>query len=302
MLDGRVAIVTGGGRGIGRQHCLELARHGAAVVVNDPGVGVHGEATGERPADAVVAEIEAAGGRAVTDYGSVADWNAGAALVARAVDDLGRLDVLVNNAGILRDRMITSMVEDDWDAVIAVHLKGTFALTKHASDHWRSVAKGGGTNCARVVNTTSGAGLWGNVGQAAYGAAKAAIVNLTIATALEMGRYDVTANAISPIAATRMTATIGGETAAGSAWDRLDPGNSSPVVAYLASPASGWLTGQLLRVDGNRVQRMRAWTVEADDYVARDGGRLEAEELLVGMRHLYGTLPTGLDTSKSLGT
>src|SRR5215211_7812462 len=153
MLDGRVAIVTGGGRGIGRSHCLELARHGAAVVVTDPGVGVHGEAASaddaDRPADSVVAEIEACSGTAVADHSSVTDWAACAALVQRAVDTFGRLDVVVNNAGIVRDRMITSMAEDDWDAVLAVHLKGTFAMTKHACDHWRRVGKAGGTNNAR---------------------------------------------------------------------------------------------------------------------------------------------------------
>jgi NAD(P)-dependent dehydrogenase (short-subunit alcohol dehydrogenase family) len=309
LLDGRVAIVTGGGRGIGRSHCLELAGHGAIVVVNDPGVGVHGEAAaadfGERPAEVVAAEIESGGGRAIADFGSVTEWDACAKLVQRAVDELGRLDVVVNNAGIVRDRMITSMIEDDWDAVIGVHLKGTFSMTKHACDHWRSVAKAGGTNCARIINTTSGTGLRGNVGQSAYGAAKAAIANLTIITALEMGRYAVTANAISPVATTRMTATVGAAAArAGDrdAWDPMDPGNSSPVVAYLASTASSWLTGQVLRVQGNVVRRYHTWDALPGEYVAAGGGRLDASELGDGLRRLYGAMPVGLDATQSLGT
>jgi NAD(P)-dependent dehydrogenase (short-subunit alcohol dehydrogenase family) len=308
MLAGRVAIVTGGGRGIGRNHCLELARQGASVVVNDPGVGVHGEGgePGDRPADDVVAEIAAAGGTAVADYSSVTSWDDCAAMVQRAVTEFGRLDVVVNNAGIVRDRMITSMAEDDFDLVLAVHVKGTFSMTKHACDHWRAVAKGGGENCGRVINTTSGAGLFGNVGQSAYGAAKAAIANLTLVTALEMGRYDVTANAISPVAATRMTATAGSvpEREAGSvpeAWHAMDPGNSSPVVAYLASAASGWLTGQVLRVEGNVVRRAHTWDLEPGEYAARSGARLDAAELVDGIRKLYGAMPTGLDVAKSLG-
>jgi len=303
MLQGRVAIVTGGGRGIGREHCLELARHGAAVVVNDPGVGVHGEGSesGERPADDVVAEITAAGGEALADYSSVTSWDDCAALVQRAVAELGRLDVVVNNAGILRDRMITSMSEDDFDAVLAVHVKGTFSMTKHACNHWRAVAKAGGENCARVINTTSGAGMYGNIGQAAYGAAKAAIANLTLVTALEMGRYDVTANAISPVAATRMTATAGADATDHGEWHPMDPGNSSPVVAYLASEQSSWLTGQVLRVEGNVVRRAHTWDLEPGEYVATSGTRLDAAELVDGIRRLYGAMPRGLDAAKSLG-
>ena len=311
MLTGRVAIVTGGGRGIGRNHCLELARHGASVVVNDPGVGVHGEGgePGERPADDVVAEIAAAGGTAIADYSSVTNWDECAAMVQRAATEFGRLDVLVNNAGIVRDRMITSMSEDDFDLVLAVHLKGTFSMTKHACDHWRAVAKAGGENRGRVINTTSGTGLFGNVGQSAYGAAKAAIANLTLVTALEMGRYDVTANAISPVAATRMTATAGSvperQTGADGLdtgeWTPMDPGNSSPVVAYLASDAAAWLTGQVLRVEGNVVRRAHTWDLEPGEYVARSGARLDAAELVDGIRKLYGTMPQGLDVAKSLG-
>jgi NAD(P)-dependent dehydrogenase (short-subunit alcohol dehydrogenase family) len=303
LLQDRAAIVTGGGRGIGRQHCLELARHGASVLVNDPGVGLRGETDPESapgsPADDVVTEILAAGGTATADHSSVTSWDACAALVARAVDEFGHLDVLVNNAGILRDRMITSMSEDDFDLVLAVHLKGTFSMTKHACDHWRAVGKAGGTNSARIVNTTSGAGMYGNVGQSAYSAAKAAIANLTMVTALEMSRYDVTANAISPVAATRMTPNAAQPDDA--EWDPMDPGNSSPLVAYLASDHSGWLTGQVLRVEGNAVRRARTWTLEPDEYLAGSGTRLDAGELVEGMRRLYGTVPAGLQPPKGLG-
>ena len=301
MLEGRVAIVTGGGRGIGRAHCLELARHGARVLVNDPGVGVHGEDAEERPADAVVSEIVAAGGTAIADHSSVTDWESCRAMIQRAVDDLGGLDIVVNNAGIVRDRMITSMDEDDFDAVLAVHLKGTFSMTKHACDHWRAVAKAGATNHGRIVNTTSGSGMYGNVGQSAYGAAKAAIANLTIVTALEMRRYDVTANAISPIAATRMTATAGAATDDGGEWHRMDPGNAAPVVAYLASDAGAWLTGQVLRIEGNVVRRARTWDLEPGELRSASGERFEADELVDGMRRLYGAMPAGLDAAATLG-
>jgi NAD(P)-dependent dehydrogenase (short-subunit alcohol dehydrogenase family) len=296
MLDGRVAVVTGGGRGIGRNHALELAKHGAAVVVNDPGADVHGGTTEERPADEVVAEIEAAGGRAVANYGSVTDYDAAGEMVAQAVEAFGGLDVVVNNAGILRDRMITSLPHEDFDAVIAVHLKGTFNMTKQASDHWRTVGKAGGTNDARIINTTSGAGLKGNVGQAAYAAAKAGIVGLTLVTALEMRRYDVTANAISPMAFTRMVAGSQERPAppAEGEFDPVDPANPSGVVAYLASRHSSWLTGQVLRIEGRVLQRMQGWTIEAQ-YGSRDGQRLKPEELVDALPKLYGIMPMGLD-------
>jgi len=208
--------------------------------------------------------------------------------------------VVVNNAGILRDRMITSMTEDDFDAVIAVHLKGTFNLTKHASDHWRAVAKDGGINDARIVNTTSGAGLRGNVGQSAYAAAKAGIIGLTLVTALEMRRYGVTANAISPVAFTRMVGSAGVERPATAGFDVLDPANPSGVVCYLASARSAWLTGQVLRIEGRHLHRMAGFTTAAV-YPSRDGERLHAEELVDGVAKLYGVMPTGLDVNQ-IGT
>ena len=297
MLDGRVVIVTGGGRGIGRAHCLELAAQGATVVVNDLGVSARGESAGDaaqEPAGAVVAEIEAGGGVAVRDTSSVADWSAVGALVARTVERFGRLDAVVNNAGILRDATITSLTEQDWDAVLAVHLKGTFALTKHACDYWRAQYQAGRPVAGRVVNTTSGAGLVGNFGQAAYGAAKAGIANLTRTTAMEGARYGVTANCISPVAATRMTAGTGLAQPGGSdGFDPFDPANSSPVVAWLCSEEAGWLTGRVLRIDGNTVHPVETWTVRPG-YSAASGGRLSATEIDAGLRIAMGVAPAGL--------
>jgi NAD(P)-dependent dehydrogenase (short-subunit alcohol dehydrogenase family) len=319
LLDGKVAIVTGGGRGLGRAHALRMAAHGAAVVVNDPGSGLHGEPTNceptngeptngeptngeptngeqvaDRPADSVAAEITAAGGRAIADYGSVTDWSATEKLVSRAVAEFGHLDIVVNNAGIIRDRMLFSMTEQDFDVVIAVHLKGTFAMTRHACAYWRECAKLGTGRGGRIINTTSGTGLFGTAGQANYGAAKAGIISLTTITALEMGRYGVTANAISPIALTRMTqdiASVAG-TPPPDGFDPRDPANASGLVVYLASDASAWLTGQVFRVDGRRVQRLRGWSV-AGEYLGQAGGAVEPGELAGALPGLYGTAPTG---------
>src|SRR5208282_1837644 len=304
LLDGKVAIVTGGGRGLGRAHCLALAAHGAAVVVNDPGAGLHGESTDQTPAEAVAAEITAAGGRAIPDHSSVTDWAATGKLIAQAAAEFGRLDVVVNNAGILRDRMLFSMTEDDFDAVIAVHLKGTFAMTRHACAYWREEAKrgtvkrDGEVGGGRIINTTSGTGLFGTVGQANYGAAKAGIVSLTTITALEMARYGVTANAISPIALTRMTDGVAGVAVRNpvpegpEGFDPQDPANASGLVVYLASAASAWLTGQVFRVHGDRVQRLRGWR-SAGEYRSKSGGAAEPGELIAGLPEVYGTAPAG---------
>lgn len=295
LLDGRVVIVTGGGRGLGRSHCLELARQGALVVVNDLGVSLHGESEegAASPGEEVVSEIEAAGGTAMVDGTSVTDWDGMAALVERTVQMFGDLHAVVNNAGFIRDRMLVSMTEQDFDAVVAVHLKGTAALTRHACAYWRDQSKLGRKVTGRVVMTTSGAGLFGNIGQANYGSAKGAIATLAGIVALEMQRYGVTANAVSPIAATRMLATIGRSGSGGEAWDPLDPANASPVVAWLCSEESGWLSGSVLRVDGNTVRRVRGWTVEGG-YKSTSGEALSADELGLGIRKLFGAAPLGL--------
>jgi NAD(P)-dependent dehydrogenase (short-subunit alcohol dehydrogenase family) len=291
-LDGRVVLVTGGGRGIGRAHCLELARRGAAVVVNDPGVSRDGTGGASGPAADVVAEIEQAGGKAVAHTGSVASWDDVADMVHTAVSAFGTLTGVVNNAGIVRDAMITGATEADWDAVIAVHLKGTYAVTKHACDYWRAQAKAGNPIDARIVNTVSGAGLWGNVGQSAYGAAKAAIANLTVVTAMEMRRYHVAVNAISPLAMTRISADFfGGDAAEDPA---LDPGRSSAVVAWLQSPESSWLTGQILRISGHRLSRIIGFTESTEHYHAKDGASLQFSEIGQAVSWLWGTLPRGL--------
>src|SRR3954452_5999247 len=293
LLDGRVAIVTGGGRGLGRAHCLRLAADGATVVVNDIGAGLHGEPEDAAPADEVVAEIRAAGGVAVPDGTSVSDWAGTEQLVKRTVEELGRLDVVVNNAGIVRDHMLFSMTEHDFDAVLAVHLKGSFVLTRHACAHWRAAAKRGEPVTGRIVNTTSGTGLFGNVGQANYGAAKAGIVALTTITAMEMARFGVTANVVSPLALTRMTQGV--ESVARGVeggFDPRDPATMSGLVSYLASDAAGWLTGQVFRVDGGTVQRLRGWAIDGE-YSAPEARALTPDDLRVGMPLLYGTRPSG---------
>src|SRR5215468_6509880 len=233
-LSGKVAIVTGAGRGIGRSHALALARAGARVVVNDLGAGIAGEGSDAGPAEQVVEEIRAAGGEASTNGENVADFAGAERLVQQAVDEFGRLDILVNNAGILRDRMLVNMEEHEWDAVIEVHLKGHFAPTRHAAAHWRERSKAGDDVRGRVINTSSPSGVFGNVGQANYGAAKAGIVGFTLIAAQELGRYGVTVNALAPNARTRMTeAAFGDMTAPDEGFDPMDPDNMSPVVVAL---------------------------------------------------------------------
>lgn len=290
-LSGRVVLVTGGGRGIGRAHCLALAEQGASVVVNDPGVGRDGSGgDGSGPAADVVAEIEATGGKAVAHTGSVSAWDDVADMVSSAVDTFGSLTGVVNNAGILRDSMVATSTEADWDAVIAVHLKGTFAVSKHACEYWRAQSKAGNQIDARIVNTVSGAGLWGNVGQSAYGAAKAAIANLTVVTAMEARRYGVAVNAISPLAMSRMTAEVFGARADDPA---LDPARSSNVVAWLQSADSAWLTGQILRIDGGKLSRIQGFIEAPGVYYAKDGAGLTFSEIGQAVSWLYNTSPRG---------
>jgi NAD(P)-dependent dehydrogenase (short-subunit alcohol dehydrogenase family) len=290
-LDGRVILVTGGGRGLGRAHCLELATHGAAVVVNDPGVGLDGTGGEGGPADDVVAEIERAGGKAVAHTGSVSSWDDVADMIQTAVSTFGTLTGVVNNAGIVRDGMITNTEEADWDAVIAVHLKGTFAVTKHACDYWRAEAKVGNPIDARIVNTVSGAGLWGNIGQSAYSAAKAAIASLTTVTAMEMRRYGVAVNAISPLAVTRMSAQVFADRATDPA---MDPARSSAVVAWLQSADASWLTGQILRIDGHQLVRIEGYQEAPRCYHAKNGQSLDFSEIGQAVSWLWDTLPRGL--------
>ncbi|THA31653.1 SDR family NAD(P)-dependent oxidoreductase [Streptomyces sp. A1277] len=262
LCTGRVAVVTGAGRGLGRAHALALAAEGAKVVVNDLGVGIDGSGTATGPAQEVVALIRAAGGEAVAHNGDIATAEGAASLVATALDTFGRLDTLVNNAGFLRDRMLVNLDEDDWDAVMRVHLKGHFLPLKHAAAHWRAEAKAGRTPCARVINTSSGAGLLGSVGQGNYAAAKAGIVGLTLVAAAETGRYGVQVNAIAPAARTRMTEDTFADTMAAPAegeFDAMAPENVSPLVVWLGSPACEGVSGRVFEAEGGRITVMEGW-------------------------------------------
>src|SRR5579859_2260698 len=251
-LDGRVAIVTGAGRGIGRSVAILLARQGAAVVVNDLGSAVDGSGSDAGPAGAVAEEIGAAGGKATANGADVSDHAAAEALIASAIERFGRLDVLVNVAGILRDRMVFNMTEQEWDDVIRVHLRGTFNTTKFAAAHWRSLRDAGAQN--RIINFTSVSGLHGAPGQPNYAAAKMGIVGLTYSCANALRSYGVTANAISPGAATRMTDSVPAERRrARASADEWSPDNVAPVVAYLASEQSGWITGRIVHSSGYEV-------------------------------------------------
>ncbi|MEU7186816.1 SDR family oxidoreductase [Streptomyces sp. NPDC045369] len=261
---GRVVAVTGAGRGLGRAHALAFAAEGARVVVNDLGVRPDGTPAedGGGPADAVAAEIRAAGGEAVAHGGDVATPAGAASLVATALDTYGRLDTLVNNAGFVRDRMLVNLTEDEWDTVLRVHLKGHFLPLRHAAAHWRAQAKAGAPPRARVVNTSSGAGLLGSVGQANYSAAKAGVLGLTLVAAAELGRYGVQVNAVAPAARTRMTERTFAETMAAPAdgtFDAMAPENVSPLVVWLGSTASEGVTGRVFAAEGGRITVMEGW-------------------------------------------
>ena len=265
-LEGRVAIITGAGRGIGREHALLFAAEGARVVVNDLGGNLDGSTSEASPAEEVVAEIRAMGGEAVANHDNVAEWEGGARLVASALEAFGDLHVLVNNAGILRDRVLVNLSESDWDSVINVHLKGHFVPTRHAASYWREQAKAGREVKASVINTSSTSGLLGNVGQSNYGAAKAGIAAFTVIIAEELGRYGVRVNAIAPAARTRMTESTPGlsdyvvkpEDAA--VFDVWDPANISPLVATLAMEDCA-ATGQVYFVQGGTVRLFQNWTM-----------------------------------------
>jgi NAD(P)-dependent dehydrogenase (short-subunit alcohol dehydrogenase family) len=265
LVDGRVVIVTGAGGGIGRAHALAFAAEGARVVVNDIGVGLDGSpATGGSAAQGVVDEITAAGGEAVANGSNIADWDQAASLIQTAIETFGGLDVLVNNAGIVRDRMMANTSEEEFDAVIAVHLKGHFATMRHAASYWRGLSKEGKAPKdidARIINTSSGAGLQGSVGQGNYSAAKAGIAAMTLVGAAEMGRYGVTVNAIAPSARTRMTETVFAEMMAtqDDDFDAMAPENISPLVVWLGSAESRDVTGKVFEVEGGKIRIAEGW-------------------------------------------
>jgi len=307
ICEGRVAIVTGAGRGIGREHALMLASEGAAVVVNDLGARPDGSGADPGPADEVVAEIEAMGGHAIVNGSDVTDFVQAEVMVSQAVEVFGRLDILVNNAGILRDRMVFSMSEQDWDDVVGVHLKGHFCPTRHAAAYWRAESKAGRQVDARIINTASPSGLYGNLGQANYGAAKAGIAALTVITSLEGSRYGVRANAVAPGGATRIVnesmpqIPVVEANEAGEEFQRLNPGNSAPMVVWLASDESLMVSGQVFRAVGNSITRYHGWSLGAnvDNVVKGEPTRFDPARLTdVLAKNLFGTRPGGLQMNR----
>lgn len=265
LLDGKVAVITGAGRGIGREEALLLAKHGAKVVVNDLGGHFDGTGQSRSPAEDVVKEIRAAGGEAVANYESVTDFKAAKRIVECAVDNFGKLSIVVNNAGILRDRMIFNMSEEDWDAVVGVHLKGSFNVARHATAYWREQHKAGNVLNGRLINTSSDSGILGNAGQGNYGAAKAAVAAMAIIVDREMTRYGVTVNAIAPVARTRLTVDATPQTAAGMGtakageWDAFTPAHVAPLVAWLGSDDAKDVHGEIFRVGMGTVWLMQGW-------------------------------------------
>jgi NAD(P)-dependent dehydrogenase (short-subunit alcohol dehydrogenase family) len=293
-LSGKVAIVTGAGRGIGREHALALAGAGAKVLVNDLGGSLGGEGADAAPAEQVVEEIRALGGEAAADNENVADFAGAERMVWHAIAELGGLDILVNNAGILRDRMLVNMDEAEWDAVINVHLKGHFAPTRHAAAYWRERSKSGETVRGRVINTSSPSGVFGNVGQANYGAAKAGIAAFTQIAAQELGRYGVTVNCLAPNARTRMTEQAFGEIPPPEeGFDPMDPANMAPVVVALCAEEAQGITGQCFFVYGGAVNVLQGWS--PGELFVRDA-RWDADELLAELRERFpsGVSPAGM--------
>jgi NAD(P)-dependent dehydrogenase (short-subunit alcohol dehydrogenase family) len=287
-LDGRVAIITGAGRGIGREHALLFAAEGAKVVVNDLGGGIHGETEATSAAEQVVEEITSFGGTAIANHDDVADWTGGENLVRTAVEHFGDLHVLVNNAGILRDKFMFNLSEEDWDAVVRVHLKGHFVPSRHAATYWRERAKEGHDVKASIVNTSSTSGLLGNIGQSNYAAAKAGIAAFTVIIADELGRYGVRANAIAPAARTRMTESTPGladaiaEPEDEARFDVWNPANVSPLVAWLATehcPASG----KVFFVQGGVIRLFQNWTMTE---TLEKGDRFSIEDIEAGLPKL----------------
>ncbi len=288
MCEGRVAIVTGAGRGVGRAYALMLAAQGAKVVVNDLGSAANGIGADLSPAQEVVDEIVRAGGEAIVDGSDVSDWGQAKSMVDNAVARFGKLDILVNNAGILRDRMMVNMSEDDWDSVIKVHLKGTFAPSHHAANYWRTQSKAGRQVDARLINTTSASGLFGNIGQANYAAAKAGIAAFTIVTARELQRIGVTVNAIGPRAQTRMTEGL--REVSEEALLRRDPEWIAALVTWLASPAASDVTGRVFEAWGFGYSVAQGWTHGPIVEAQRDPAEVEngARRILAASRHNAG--------------
>lgn len=265
ICDGRVVIITGAGRGLGREYALAFAAEGAKVVVNDIGASLGGEGTDTSPAQQVVDEICAAGGEAIANGEDVAEWDSAGRLVAAAVDAFGRLDVVVNNAGIVRDRMFVSATLEEWDATMRVHLRGHFCVTRHAVDHWRARTKAGERVDARIINTTSGAGLQGSIAQAAYSTAKGGIAALTLVQAAELGRYGITANALAPSARTRMTEQALADKMAtqDGAFDVQHPANVAATVVWLGSADSADVSGRVFELEGGRITIEDGWQLGA---------------------------------------
>ncbi|MFZ8885462.1 MAG: SDR family oxidoreductase [Steroidobacteraceae bacterium] len=278
ICNGRVVIVTGAGRGLGREYALAFAREGASVVVNDLGTSLGGEGTDPATAQAVVDEIRAAGGQAVANGDDVADWEGAQRLVRTALDAFGRLDVVVNNAGFVRDRMFVSQSLEEWDAVIRVHLRGHFCVTSHACAHWRAEQKAGRPVDARIINTSSGAGLQGSFSQSVYSAAKGGIASLTLVQAAELGRYGITANALAPAARTRMTEQAFADKmrAPDAGFDAQDPANVAPLVVWLGSAQSAGVTGMVFDIEGGRITIANGWN---DGPTVDKGARWDPAEL-----------------------
>ena len=290
ICENRVVIVTGAGRGLGRAYALGLAAEGAKVVVNDLGVGTHGDSTGEAPAQQVVDEIMALGGQAIANYDDVADFEAGGRVVKAALDTFGNLDCVVNNAGFVRDRMFVSCTPEEWDAVLRVHLRGHFCISRHAVDYWRARQKAGQAVDARIINTSSGAGLQGSIGQAAYSTAKGGIASLTLVQAAELRRYGITVNGLAPNARTRMTETAFAEAMKPEEgqFDIFAPENTAPLVAWLCSSASAEVTGQIFELIGGRIRLALGWN---DGPEFDKGSRWDAAELGVKIRELVAARP-----------
>jgi len=292
ICDGRVVVITGAGRGIGRGHALEFARQGAKVVVNDIGAELDGSGGSTGPAGEVVEEIRSAGGEAVANGADISTWEGGADLVKTAIDAFGGLDVVVNNAGVVRDRMFANATEDEWDLTMQVHLKGHFATSRHAAAYWRDRKKAGDAVDARIINTTSGAGLMGSVGQAAYSAAKGGIISLTLVQAAELGRYGITANAIAPAARTRMTEQVfAGDMAKPedpNAFDAMAADNVAPLVAWLGSSDSAGVTGRVFEVEAGKVSVADGWR---HGTVIDNGARWEPIDVGAAVTKLLGDAP-----------